>query len=54
MALAERARLTVQAFARHPDFASMRPALARARAVLVFPQVLKAGFLIGGSGGRGC
>lgn len=53
MALAERARLTVQAFARHPDFASMRPALARARAVLVFPQVLKAGFLIGGSGGTG-
>lgn len=53
MALAERARLTVQAFDRHPDFASMKPALARARAVLVFPQVVKAGFLIGGSGGTG-
>src|SRR5678815_3769350 len=29
------------------------PALGKAKAVLIFPQILKAGFVLGGSGGTG-
>lgn len=47
------AEATVQAFATDPDFASLRAALPRAKGVLVFPEVLRAGFLLGGSGGNG-
>lgn len=52
-ALVDKARATVQEFSRSEDFASLRPALAKAKGVLVFPQVLKAGFVLGGSGGSG-
>lgn len=52
-ALAENARVTIQAFAQNPDFASLKSALGRARAVLIFPEVLKAGLLLGGFGGSG-
>lgn len=47
------AEATVQAFATDPDFASLRAALPRAKGVLIFPEVLRAGFLLGGSGGNG-
>ncbi len=36
-----------------PDKAIPRDLLARAKAIAVFPQVIKAAFLIGGEGGRG-
>lgn len=36
-----------------PDKAIPRELLAHARAIAVFPQVIKAAFLIGGEGGRG-
>ena len=51
--LAEKAALTVSSFANDKDFASVGSALAKAKAVLIFPQVLKAGFILGGSGGSG-
>lgn len=51
--LVEKSRLTVQALAADRDFVEMRRALAQARAVLVFPQVLRAGFILGGAGGSG-
>jgi lipid-binding SYLF domain-containing protein len=52
-ALVEKARLTVREFAQHEDFVTLRDALGRAKAVMIFPQVLKAGFVVGGSGGSG-
>lgn len=51
--LVERARITVESLAAKPEMAEMRGLLSRARAVLVFPQVLKAGFIVGGQGGSG-
>jgi len=37
-----------------PDKAIPQDLLARAKAVAVFPRVIKAAFLVGGEGGRGC
>lgn len=51
--LANKAVLTLQSFASDKDFATVGPALARAKGVLIYPQVLKAGFILGGSGGSG-
>lgn len=51
--LVDRARSTVESFTAQPDMDTMRHYLARARAVLVFPQILKAGFFVGGQGGSG-
>jgi len=51
--LADKAVITLQSFARDKDFASVGPALAKAKGVLIYPQVLKAGFILGGSGGSG-
>lgn len=52
-ALVAQSLATAQHLAKHGDFAALKPALAQAKAVLVFPQVLKAGFVLGGSGGTG-
>lgn len=52
-ALVEKAQLTINAFAGNQDFPSLKPALAQAKGVLIFPQILKAGFILGGSGGSG-
>jgi lipid-binding SYLF domain-containing protein len=51
--LVQKAQVTINAFAANPDYASLRPALGKAKAVLIFPQILKAGFILGGSGGSG-
>ena len=51
--LVEKARATVEAFENDPDMAAMRAGLKEAKGALVFPQVLRAGFFIGGSGGNG-
>jgi lipid-binding SYLF domain-containing protein len=52
-ALAHKAQATISAFSGHKDFPTLGPALAKAKAVLIFPQILKAGFVLGGSGGSG-
>ncbi len=48
------AKITVERFhadaAQYPDLSKQ---LARARAVIVFPHIYKAGFIVGGEGGRG-
>ncbi len=49
----DQARSTVQAFAAQPDMAEMRRLLGQSYGILIFPQILKAGFIIGGSGGSG-
>jgi lipid-binding SYLF domain-containing protein len=52
-ALVDKARLTVDAFRADPNMRAMRDLVARARGVLVVPQLLKAGLIIGGEGGSG-
>jgi len=47
------ATTTVSAFANNTDFPDL-PALAgKAKAIIVFPQILEGGFIIGGKGGTG-
>jgi lipid-binding SYLF domain-containing protein len=52
-ALVDKAKLTVDEFARSGDMGGFQDYLKRAKAVIVIPQLLKAGFFIGGSGGSG-
>lgn len=51
-ALVEKARLTVESMAREAKL-PVADYLRRAKAVLIVPQFLKAGFIIGGAGGSG-
>jgi lipid-binding SYLF domain-containing protein len=52
-AIIERARLAFRDVFRHKDFGTLRQGLKSAKAVLIYPEVLKAGFFLGGSGGTG-
>lgn len=49
----EDARATLWEMLSDPDFASLHDLLAHARAVVIVPQLYKAGFIIGGEAGRG-
>ncbi len=51
--LVDKASITIGSLTGNKDFASLGPALGKAKGVLIFPQVLKAGFVLGGSGGSG-
>ena len=51
--LVQKAQATIDQFGRHEEFPTFSPALAKARGVLIFPKVLKAAFVLGGSGGSG-
>jgi len=51
--LVTKAQATITTFGTSKEFPTFSPALAKARGVLIFPQVLKAGFILGGSGGSG-
>jgi lipid-binding SYLF domain-containing protein len=51
--LVEDARTTLANFIRDPDQTWIQGNLNRARAVLIAPQIVRAGFILGGSGGRG-
>ena len=46
------ARVTLSNVIRDPDQTWIQDNLSRARAILIAPQVVKAGFIFGGSGGR--
>jgi lipid-binding SYLF domain-containing protein len=46
------ARTTLSNFIRDPDQTWIQENLGRAKAVLIAPQIVKAGFIFGGSGGR--
>jgi len=52
-ALVADARTTLSNFVRDPDQTWIQDNLNRARAILIAPQVVRAGFIFGGSGGRG-
>src|SRR5690348_9691982 len=47
------ARTTLSNFMRDPDQTWIQQNLNRARGVLIAPQIVRAGFIFGGSGGRG-
>lgn len=51
--LVEKAKATVDAFTAQADMSDMRRLLSKARGVLVFPQILKASFIVGAEGGSG-
>jgi len=46
------AKVTLANFLSDPDMRSLQGNLGRAKAVLIAPNVAKAGFIVGGSGGR--
>ncbi|MEQ8370926.1 MAG: lipid-binding SYLF domain-containing protein [Alphaproteobacteria bacterium] len=50
--IVDRAQTTVQSLHTDEDFVSMRPLLDRARAVIIVPELVKAGFIVGGEGGE--
>jgi lipid-binding SYLF domain-containing protein len=51
--LIDDATLTVNKLLRDPEFTDLASYMRRAEAVLVFPQILKAGFILGAEGGTG-
>jgi lipid-binding SYLF domain-containing protein len=46
------ARTTLSNFLRDPDQGWIQDNIGRARAIMIAPQIVKAGFVLGGSGGR--
>jgi SH3 domain-containing YSC84-like protein 1 len=51
--IVERARLAFASVVEHKEFDALRAGLKSARGVLVFPSILKGGFVVGGAGGTG-
>jgi lipid-binding SYLF domain-containing protein len=52
-ATVDKARVTLGEFLRDNNYSWLRDHLKEAKGVLIYPQVLKAGFIFGGSGGTG-
>ncbi|MCZ6743467.1 MAG: lipid-binding SYLF domain-containing protein [Alphaproteobacteria bacterium] len=48
-----KSRLTAEKLLAHRDFPNLRDWIKKSKGVLIIPSLLKAGFLIGGSGGNG-
>ncbi len=51
--IVDKARVTFDNFMRDNNYSWLHSHLREAKGVLIFPQVLKGGFIIGGSGGTG-
>ena len=51
--LVDKASVVISSLSNDKDFATLGAAMGKARAVLIYPEVLKAGFILGGSGGSG-
>lgn len=52
-ALVEKARFTFESFIADPDLSWFRDNVKEAKAILIFPQIIKGAFFVGGSGGSG-
>ena len=52
-ATVDKARITLGEFLRDNNYSWLRDHVKEAKGVLIYPQVLKAGFIFGGSGGTG-
>jgi len=51
--IVDKARVTLSAFMRDKDYGWLNANINKAKGVLIYPQVLKAGYILGGSGGTG-
>jgi SH3 domain-containing YSC84-like protein 1 len=51
--LVDKARITFQSFMSDKNYEYLRKNIKNVKALLIYPQVLKAGFILGGSGGTG-
>ena len=51
--LVNQADTTLSNFMRDPEMKWLQQNIGRAKAVLISPEIVKAGFIVGGSGGRG-
>lgn len=51
--LVERARVTALTLLTDPQYANLKSLMQRARGVLILPNVIQAGFFLGGGGGTG-
>jgi SH3 domain-containing YSC84-like protein 1 len=51
--IVDKSRVTLSEFMRDKDYEWLRENIKKAKGVLIYPQVLKAGFILGGSGGTG-
>jgi lipid-binding SYLF domain-containing protein len=52
-ALVDKARITFQGFMNDKNYEYLHKNLKNVKGLLIYPQVLKAGFILGGSGGTG-
>ncbi len=50
--LIDQATTTLSNFMRDPEMKWLQQNIGRAKAVLISPEIVKAGFIVGGSGGR--
>lgn len=51
--IVEKSRITFEALLADKNFGALRESMKNARGVLIFPQLIKGGFFVGGSGGSG-
>lgn len=51
--IVDKARVTFEGFMRDSNYSWLHSHMKEAKGILVFPQVLKGGFILGGSGGTG-
>ena len=51
--IVDKSRVTLSGFMRDKDYEWLHANIKKAKGVLIYPQVLKAGFVFGGSGGTG-
>ena len=51
--IVDKAKVTLDAFMRNKDYPWIHENLKNAKGILIYPQILKAGFILGGSGGTG-
>jgi len=51
--IVDKAKITLDAFMRDKDYSWIHENLKNAKGILIYPQILKAGFILGGSGGTG-
>jgi len=51
--IVDKSRVTLSSFMRDKDYEWLHKNIKNAKGVVIYPQVLKAGFILGGSGGTG-
>lgn len=51
--IVDKARITFDKLIQSPEFAELPSYVKRAKAIMIFPELIKGGFIIGGEGGSG-